>query len=204
MAEKKVPAKRQQTSEQLAQAILTLLGRIPGTNKRRRTNPEVAARDLANAAAAKAALISGGLALPPGPLGWLTILPDLAGIWRLQSQMVADIAAIYGKSATLNKEQMLYCLFRHAAAQAVRDVVVRVGSRAIVQRASLQALQKAAQRVGMRVTQRAIGAAAVRWIPIAGAVGIGAYAYWDTAQVAKTAIDLFAGPIELKPEPRAA
>jgi len=198
---KKLPTKAGPSSQQVAKAILALLGRIPKTSKRASSTPGDAARELANASAAKAALISGGLALPPGPLGWLTILPDLVAIWRLQSQMVADIAAIYGKSATLTQEQMLYCLFRHAAAQAVRDLVIRVGNRAIVQRATLRALQTAAERVGVKVTQRALGAAAARWIPIVGAVGVGAYAYYDTAQVARTAIELFSGRIDLGPQP---
>jgi hypothetical protein len=200
-AKKKVPARIEQPSRRMAHAILDVLGRIPNSNKRISTTPEEAARELANAAAAKAALLSGGLALPPGPIGWLTLLPDLAAIWRLQSQMVADIAAVYGKSATLTKEQMLYCVFKHAAAQAVRDLVVRAGDRAIVQRATLKAIQTAAEKIGVKVTQKALGAAAARWIPIVGAVGVGAYAYYDTAQVARTAIELFSGRVEFGPEP---
>jgi len=191
----KVPARAERKSSQVAQAILNVLGKIPKTHKHASSRPEQSARELANAAAAKAAFISGGLALPPGPWGWLTILPDLFSILKLQSQMVADIAALYGKSATLSKEQMLYCLFRHAAAQAVRDLVVRVGERVIVRRATLRALQTAAERIGVKVTQRAVGAAASRWIPILGAVGVGAYAYYDTAQVARTAMDLFSRPL---------
>lgn len=34
----------------------------------------------------------------PGPLGLLTILPDMYAIWRVQAQLVADIAAVYGKT----------------------------------------------------------------------------------------------------------
>jgi len=197
---KKLPARLEQASRQITQAILNVLGKIPTTHKRPSSTPEEAARELANATAAKAALISGGLALPPGPIGWLTILPDLIAIWKLQSQMVADIAALYGISATLTKEHMLYCLFKHAAAQAVRDLVVRVGNRAIVQHATLRALQIAAERIGVKVTQRAVGAAVSRWIPILGAVGVGAYAYYDTAQVARTAMELFGGPLDCGPE----
>lgn len=180
-------------SKQVAEAILTVLGKIPLTEMTRSATAGETARQIANAAAAKAALISGGLALPPGPIGWLTILPDLISIWKLQSQMVADIAAVYGRSASLTREAMLYCLFKHAAAQAVRDLGARVADRLVVQRGSLRALQRAAAAVGTKVTQRAIGSAATRWIPIVGAVGVGAYAYYDTAQVAKTAIALFGG-----------
>jgi hypothetical protein len=190
----------EQASQQITGVILEMLGNVPATDKSASATPEQAARELANAAAAKAAFISGGLALPPGPIGWLTILPDLIGIWRLQTQMVADIAAVYGKSATLTREQMLYCLFKHAAAQAVRDLVVRLGDRMIVQRVTLRALQSAAERVGVKVTQRAVGSALSRMVPVLGALGVGAYAYYDTAQVARTAIELFRGALELKPE----
>jgi hypothetical protein len=194
------PARIDEKSSRVARAILNVLAKIPTTHRHASSKPEQAARELANAAAAKAALISGGLALPPGPWGWLTILPDLIAIWKLQSQMVADISALYGKSATLSKEQLLYCLFRHAAAQAVRDLVVRAGERVIVRRATLKALQTAAERIGVKISQRAVGSAVSRWIPILGAVGVGAYAYYDTAQVARTAMDLFSRLLRIEPE----
>jgi len=195
-----LPAKAGQGSHRVSDMILKVLGDIPRSRKRASPAPEKAARALANSAAAKAAVVSGSLALPPGPLGWLTILPDLYAIWRLQAQLVADIAAVYGKTAVLTKEQMLYCLFRHAAAQAVRDLVVRAGDRFIVQRATLKTLQRVAERVGVKVSQRSVGAAVSRWVPIVGAVGVGAYAYYDTAQVARTAMELFSGPIEVEAE----
>ena len=194
------PARLDAAPGQIARAILDVLGKIPRTREQVSNTPEQSARKLANAAAAKAALISGGLALPPGPMGWLTILPELIAVWKVQAQMVADIAAVYGKSAALSKEQMLYCLFRHAAAQAVRDIVVQAGERMMVHRVTLKALQTAAERIGLKVTRRAVGAAASRWIPILGAVGVGAYAYYDTAQVARTAMDLFSRPLYIEPQ----
>jgi hypothetical protein len=198
---KQVLARLEHASQQLTHGILDVLGRIPETNVQASSSPDDAIRKLGNTAAAKAALISGGLALPPGPLGWLTIVPDLMLIWRIQAQLVADIAALYGKSATLSQEQMLYCLFKHAAAQAVRDLVMRVGNKVIVRRATLRAIETVAQKVGVKVTQRAAGSAVSRLIPIVGAVGVGAYAYYDTAKVARTARDLFKGSIELGPAP---
>src|SRR5215475_4069711 len=91
-----------------------LLAEIPETQEIESRTPEERAREIARNAAIKAAMLSGGLALPPGPLGLLTILPDLYAIWKIQAQMVADIAGAYGKKGYLNREQMLYCLFRHA------------------------------------------------------------------------------------------
>jgi hypothetical protein len=82
---------------------------------------------------------------------------------------------------------MLYCLFRHMASHVLRDVVVRAGERAIVRQLSSTALSNVLGSLGMTVAQRAVGMSASRWIPLAGAAAVGAYAYWDTLQVAKTA-----------------
>jgi len=183
----------------LADSILRVASRIPKSQEHSSRTPEQKARSIANAAAARAAVTAGALALPPGPWGWLTVLPEIARAWQIQGQMVADIAKVYGKYGSLNQEQMLYCLFRHAASQAVRDLVVRVGQRYLVKEASMQVITAVARRIGVRVTQRAATSAVSRWIPIVGAVGIGAYAYYDTAQVARTAIELFAHDIEPAP-----
>jgi hypothetical protein len=179
------------TAHQFAEAILNFVGRIPPTVENESQLPAARVRAVANKAATKAALTAGTLALPPGPLGWITLLPELVAVWKIQAQMVADIAAIYGKKTYLTREQMLYCLFRHMAAQAVRDLVVRVGDRVLLRRVSLQALEGIVRKVGVRVSQRTIGKGIARWLPIAGALGVGAYAYFDTGQVAATAIDLF-------------
>ena len=136
--------------------------------------------------------------MPPGPLGYVTLIPDLVAIWKIQAQMVVDIAGTFGKKAYLGREQMLYCLFRHAAAQAMRDIVVRVGERILIRRPALQIVEQVLRRIGVRITQRLAGGALARWLPIVGALGVGAYAYYDTGQVAETAIDLFRREIELE------
>src|SRR4051812_3493273 len=114
--------------------------------------------------------------------------------------MVADIAALHGKMATLTQEQMLYCLFKHTVSQGLRDFVVRAGERFVVRRATGRMLQAAAQRIGVKVTQRAATRGLSRWLPVVGALGVAAYAYYDTAQVANSAIELFSGDIDLEPE----
>ena len=175
----------------LEKILMDLLSEIPATTESQIQDPPGTARRVARGAAGKAALVSGGLSLAPGPAGWLTLIPDLVGVWRIQRQMVADIAALFGKTANLGKEEMFYCLFRHVAAHAVADLAVRVGGRAIVRRVPLRILQAAVKRVGIRLTQRVIGRGIARWIPVAGAAGVAGYAYWDTMKVAETAIELF-------------
>ena len=193
---------RDKAAARIGEAILKFARHIPSSSERKSRRPVTAARSCANSAAAKAALAAGTLALPPGPLGWLTILPEMMAVWKIQSQMVADIAALYGKKSTLTGEQMVYCLFRHSAAQAVRDLVVRVGERVLVKKASLALLESIARSVRLKLSQKVIGRGLSRWIPLAGALGVGAYAYYDTAQVAATAIGLFEREIALEGEPR--
>ncbi|MDB5809720.1 MAG: hypothetical protein JWN94_1842 [Betaproteobacteria bacterium] len=193
-----VPAKTFDTvAQKLGETILDFIGKIPFTNKRKASQPSVEARTLIRAAASKAALTSGSLALPIGPLGMLTLIPDLIAVWKIQAQLVADIAALYGKDAALTREQMIYCLFRHLAAQALRDVIVRAGERVLIRSASLGVLQTTANRIGVHVAQKVIGKSISRWIPIAGALGVGAYAYFDTHQVAATAIELFEQDVDV-------
>jgi hypothetical protein len=178
----------------VTQAILDFVSQIPDSNVEGSHHPEREAQRLATRAAQRAGLTAGSLALPPGPLGWLTVLPELIAIWKIQAQMVSDIAAAYGQHSELGREQMLWCLFRHTAAQAFRDLVVRVGDRLLFRRVSYAVAERVAKTVGIKVTQRAVGNGLSRWLPVVGAMGVGAYAYYDTGQVARTAIAMFSAP----------
>jgi len=206
MARNSVPAapSKSDVASKIASAILGFIATTPTSRQRSSSSPGDSAKKIANKAAATAATVAGTLALPPGPLGWLTILPEMVGVWKIQAQMVADIAALYGKTVTLTQEQMLYCLFKHSAAQALRDLVVRVGERVIIKHASLRVMESIAQKIGVKVTQRVIGKSLSRWLPIVGALGVGAYAFYDTAQVASTAIELFSQEIDPATSPQEA
>ncbi|MGA9422419.1 MAG: hypothetical protein WBW61_08640, partial [Rhodanobacteraceae bacterium] len=116
---------------------------------------------------------------------------ELIAIWRIQAQMVADIAGAHGKSADLGREQMLFCLFRHATAQALRDVAVQVGGRVLIQDVPTRAIESIARTLGIKLSQRLVGRGIARWLPLIGALGVGAYAWADTLAVAKNARALF-------------
>jgi len=163
--------------------------------------PRDAAERAIEAAAGKAALAAGTLALPPGPLGWATIAPEMLAVWHIQRQLVADVAALYGRSAELGPAQMLWCLFRHTAAQALRDLGVRVGERVIVRPAAQMLLQRVAEAIGVQLGKKAASRALSRWVPLVGAAGVGAYAWWDTRQVGRAALQLFENEQVIENEP---
>ena len=179
----------------IAQAVIDLVSAVPDSKLEPSAEPERRVREIVRAAKQKAALASAGLALPPGPMGWITVLPEIYAVWKIQAQMVSDIAAVYGHEATLNREHMLYCLFRHTGAQLFRDLVMRVGERYLVRRLPVRSLYAIANKIGIKITQRSLGRAVARVVPLAGALGVGAYTWYDTRQVARTAIDLFSSDL---------
>jgi hypothetical protein len=182
-------------ASRVTEAIRDFVSNIPPSHESWQAEPEQRARAVASGAARTAALTAGSLAIPPGPLGWLTILPEIVAVWKIQSQMISDLAGVYGVEASLTQEQMMYCLFRHSAAQAVRDLAVRVGERVLVRKASLRVTQRVVEKVGLHVTQRSLSRGISRFLPVVGAVGVGAYAYYDTTKVAETAMELFASEL---------
>ena len=187
----KVGARIAGAGDRFTQAILDTLASVPHSDVPKSSAPHVRALALSRSASRTAAAISGSAALVPGPLGLATLVLDLRGVWKTQAQMVADIAALYGKTSTLTTEQMVFCLFKHTAAHLLRDVVVRAGERYVVRRAGTKALAHIATRLGVTLANQALGKTVARYVPLAGALTVAGYAYWDTRSVAQTAIELF-------------
>lgn len=192
--------------QQISKAILDLVVHVPETREAARDQhggqAQARAQAIGRTASRRASLLAGSMALPPGFLGWLTVLPELVAVWKLQAQMVSDIAGVYGKSASMGQEQMIYCLFKQVSAQLLRDVVMQVGERVLVQRASSAVVQSVVKSLGLKITQNMLGKGVSRFVPLVGALGVGAYAYFDTRQVANNAIALFSSDMvieELKP-----
>lgn len=175
----------------LQQAILDLIAIIPDSQEPQSPTPRARAEVIRQTASTKAAWLSAAMSLPPGPFGWLAMLPELIGVWRVQAQMVADIANTYGQRAALSQSAMVHCLFRHATVQALRDVAVRAGERFLIANAQRKAIEVIAGRVGRYFGQRNLGRAVARWLPVVGAGAAAFYARADTRQVGDAAIELF-------------
>ncbi len=180
----------------IAQALLDLAGKVPPSQVRRSATPADCARAIARRATLKASATAGALALPPGPLGWATIAPELYAVWKMQAQMVADIAACHGRHRQLRREEMLYCLFQHTAAGAFRDIVIQIGERYIVRQTPLSALYAIANKIALRIAQRGMTRVGTRWLPIAGAMAVAGFVLLDTRRVAATATSLFGSDVQ--------
>ena len=183
---------------QVTGVLMDVIVSIPQSEERLSPKPQDRSTELIKKASTTTASISGGAALVPGPLGLLTILPDMYAIWRVQAHLVADIAAVYGKTGTLGKEQMIWCLFKHSAAHVAGDFVVQVGERYIVHPRSLQLMQKAVGMLGIKIAQRVLGKSVARFLPVLGAAVVARYAYIDTKKVGLAAISLFSKEIVIE------
>ena len=182
----------------ISQALHTLVSQIPASLEAPSANPGERVRDLGKTAALKAAAISGSFTLPPGPLGMATVLPDLLAVWRVQQQLVADIAGAFGKTSALTPETMVICLFKHGGAALTRPLFTRDRNEVVVQRIANRTLLQLLEKIAVRLTQRIAAKSLSRWMPVLGALGAGAYAYYDTTHVAANAIDLFSQDLRLE------
>ena len=180
-----------QIASKIGNSILDSFDEVPSSTRRKSRDALAESRAAISKAAGRASLTAGAFAVPLGPIGWLTILPEMIAVWRIQAQLVVDIAALHGRKPQVTREQMMFCLFRHAAAQAVRDLAVRAGERLIVQQVTSQVLKKVAEGIGVRIARRVVGKGITRWLPVVGVVGVAGYAYYDTAQVGATALEMF-------------
>ena len=183
--------KMDKIKEKLSTLLFELITDIPESLYSPTENSDQKVKRLTRNAAWKASTVSATLSVPAGVTGVLTSIPDIAAVWRIQAQLVSDIAATYGKFAMLSREAMVWCLFRHSAAQLVRDIAVRTGSRIVMQKLSVAALEALLRKIGLKVSTRFIGKVAMHAIPAIGALGNGAYTFYDTYEVGKTAATYF-------------
>lgn len=189
-------AKTQETAElgkKVTESLLKVVGDIPRSKEEPAEEPAARCKVLVNRAALDAAVVSGGLALPAGPLALLTIIPDLLLMWKRQAKLVADMAAAYGKHGDLSQNVMLYCLFKHTASDAVEPLAVPAAEGIVLKKSTVKTLKRVAAAVGVRVTQRLLRRQFARVIPVLGILGVGGYAYYDTAQVGETALEFLKG-----------
>lgn len=152
---------------------------------------------LIKSASLKAAALSGTLSLPSGIFAAVTVLPDLVAVWKIQAQLVADIAHVNNQSNKLTRESMIYCLFGNNGT-GIEDLVIRVGERFIVKKSSQKVFQGVLGKIGLRVGRALLGERIARWIPFIGAGLVARYSFNDTQKVGNTARDFFSTYIEVE------
>lgn len=148
--------------------------------------------------ALKTASVSAALSIPGGIAGFVSMLPEIAAIWRLQARMVGSIAYSYGYEKLHGREQMIWCMFKQFGYGVVSKYVFQRGGVYVVKQMNTQAFKGAVQAIGVKMMQHQGGRAASRIIPVAGSLASGALSYRDTHRVGKNALRLYSSGIELE------
>jgi len=175
----------------ILRALCRTLVEIPQSNEPEAVEPDLSSDRIIKRSCRQAGLLSAGLSIPTGPLGLITLMPDLTGVWNIQSHMVSDIASAYGERSWLTREQMLFFLFRHSVSHLVGDVITKSGERFLVQKLSQKAFDSVVQKLALRISSRLTVRATKIAFPLLGAAFLGAYSYVDTLQVGITAKKFF-------------
>ncbi|MCG6144188.1 hypothetical protein [Leptospira bandrabouensis] len=157
--------------------------------------PDNLIQELVQNASFKSGLVSATCSLPPGPLGILSILPELLFLYRIQGHLILDIAALYGKEVQVTKELLLYCLFKHGGAHVFRKIIEESSLKILIRPTTVKVFQTLLEKLGLMISKSLIRKQFARWIPIGGAVVTGTFAYYDTKRVGKTAMELFSKEI---------
>ena len=140
--------------------------------------------------------ISTAAALPPGPLGLMTIIPELMAVTKVQMNLIYRIAAYYGKQGQVNATLILLIFANEAGLAIGRHIVTRVGTRILIrtlgEESARTAARSVAARIGTRLAKKALG----RWVPVVIAPVFGLFSKRLTARIGREAIKLFSLDIE--------
>jgi len=157
------------------------------------------AQSIVDSYALKCASVSGFASLAPGPLGMLTIIPDLIIVLRLQTEMLAKLSVAYNKEKVISKELVLFMLFQSVGVSGIKFVVVK-SAQVVVKRASARLLQRIVSMMGGRVLQRTAGQAVARWIPGLGAAAMAIWVRYMTRKIGSEAMHLLSKDIVFEGE----
>ncbi|MDX1670688.1 MAG: hypothetical protein R3194_14785 [Limnobacter sp.] len=189
-------------------AVFAAIGGMPTPKEQTKAKrPYERARQITKKASAQCAAVSGSLSMPVGPLGMLTILPDLVFVWKIQAQMVVDIAAAFGHKKKVTQQELLTCLMQHVADNASREYEKSIPlehekpkSNLLLELIDRASAPKGAslpvpisKQLGRMVLRRTVHRVTSRLLPLAGAAVVATYSAIDTRQVARTAVELFSG-----------
>jgi len=154
--------------------------------------------EMVKSASWKAFAISTAAAIPPGFIGYATILPEIMAVTKVQINLIYSIAKYYGKAATMNTTITTLIFANEAGITISQDVVKKMGPKLVVRAMGTKALRPITQRIAVRIGGRITQKLVARWIPFVLAPLFGAFSKSMTTTIGKYAIKLFQNDIEIE------
>jgi hypothetical protein len=154
--------------------------------------------EMSCTAAKKAAAISAGANLPPGPFSLLTVIPELVAVSKVQIDLIYRIAKYYKKQRFVNKTIVLLIMANAFGLTLGRAFVRTAGKRVIIKVLGSRVLMQFAKRVGIQISTRVIAKLPVRIIPGLAAVVFACLSYSMTKKIGEKADELLSQDINLE------
>jgi hypothetical protein len=120
-------------------------------------------------AAQKAFKISTALGLLPGPIGFISILPEVVALTKLQINLIYRIARHYDRAEMVDKEIVLLILANVLGVAGGETLIRRAGTTLVIRSANTRIVRGFARRIGTHVIDAAAEKMIGRWIPLATA-----------------------------------
>ena len=158
--------------------------------------------EMTQTASWKAFSISTAAAVPPGPFGLVTILPEIVAVTKIQMNLLYRIAKYHQQAGKVNRTLVLL-IFGNALGFAVGSEFFRkVGSRLLVESAGSPGVRNIALRIGKKITTRILPKTVARWVPFVLAPIFGAFSKSMTTKIGREANKIFRQDIAIeKPGP---
>ena len=136
------------------------------------------------------------MSLPPGAIGYATIIPELISITKIQIDLIHQIAAYYGKLDEAKNPKILLLIIANAGGvETVKNLYEKIGANYLIKALGTEVVKDLAKKIGINLTQNAISKLVGRWIPIAMSPIFGYYSKKLTEKTGKCAIELFSNTI---------
>ncbi len=156
-------------------------------------------RHITRKTAVKCASLAGASYLIPGKVSYALILPELLLIYRLQAQMIVDIAALYGKDNPMDKTLLFYCLFQGSSSNLFKHLIKDTGKRIIVRPVSIKMIEALILQLSKKIFKKSFSGSFSIFLPFVGLAVSGTLNYLYTTRIGEIASQVFSKEIFVAP-----
>ncbi|MCX7999534.1 MAG: hypothetical protein N3A69_11390 [Leptospiraceae bacterium] len=145
--------------------------------------------------ALQAAFISASSNFIPSYFGYFASLGEVYLLLKLQASMVKDIAVIFGKEKDLNKDLLLYCLFKNSHPNLWKGFIRFIGTRIILRPTSFSIFTQILKSLQPHIEMKLESNFGKQLFSFFGVLSLSTLSYLDTKIVGRTAIEIFSKEI---------
>ncbi len=158
-------------------------------------DPEPILTPLIRKRAILTSLVAGTSNFIPSYFGYMVSLVEVFTILKIQARLVKDIAIIFGKEKDLNKDLLLYCLFKNSHPELGSGLIKFLGSRLLFRPTSYSTFCRIIKQINFQKGFKLESRLFKNLFFIFGSIALSSLAYFDTKIVGHTAIQIFSKEI---------